>query len=85
MSGDNQSSQTTLMQQVLDIPQSQRVADMHHHRQADELGARLEVAEDAGAAHTLKATGSHPRHKPILLLRCHSTPIALHATQHAQP
>jgi hypothetical protein len=64
---DNQSSQTTLMQQVLDIPQSQRVADIHHHRQADELGARLEVAEDAGAAHTLKATGSHPRRKPILL------------------
>lgn len=55
------------MQQVLDFPQSQRVADIHHHRQADELGARLEAAEDAGAAHTRKATGSHPGRKPILL------------------
>ena len=64
---DNQSSQTTLMQQVLDIPQSQRVADIHHHRWADELGARLEAAEDAWAAHTLKATGSHAGRKPILL------------------
>jgi hypothetical protein len=34
-----------LMQQVLDVPQRQRVTDIHHHRQADDLGRRLETTQ----------------------------------------
>jgi hypothetical protein len=56
-----------LVQQVLDIPQRQRIPDVHHHRQADDLGLRLEVAEDARVAHARKAIGSPPRYKPIFL------------------
>ena len=43
------------------------VPDEHHHRQADDLGARLEVAEDARAAHAGKAIGSRFARQPILL------------------
>jgi len=31
-----------LVQQVLDVPQRQRVADVHHHGQADDLGEALQ-------------------------------------------
>jgi hypothetical protein len=34
-----------LMKQVLDVPQRQREADIHHHRELDNLWRRLEVAE----------------------------------------
>ena len=34
-----------LVQQVLDITEREREADVHHHRQADNLGARLEPLE----------------------------------------
>ena len=56
-----------LVQKVLDIPQRQRVADVHHRGQADDLGRGLEVAEDAGSAHTMKATGACISRKPIFL------------------
>ena len=36
-----------LMQQVLDVPKRQRVTDVQHNRQADDLGARFEVQEGA--------------------------------------
>jgi hypothetical protein len=56
-----------LTEQVLDIPERQRVADVHHHRQADDLRRGLEVAEDARGAHARKAIGTRSRHKPIFL------------------
>ncbi len=56
-----------LVQQVLDVSLGQRVADIQHDRQADDIGRRLEGAEDARAAHAWKAIGSRPGHKPIFL------------------
>ena len=38
------------MRQVFLAPQRERKADINHHRQADDLRRRLEVAEDAGVA-----------------------------------
>ena len=43
-----------LMQQVFDIPKRERVAHIHHHRQAEDLGRRLEVAENTGVAHPVR-------------------------------
>ena len=43
-----------LVEQVLDVPQRQRVADIHHHREADYLGARLEIPENTGVAHPVR-------------------------------
>ncbi len=54
-----------LMQQVFHIPQPKRVRDVHHHHQADDLGARLEVAEKARIAHARKAAALHSIGKPI--------------------
>ena len=34
-----------LGQQVFDVPQRQRVFDIHHHHEADHLGRRVETAE----------------------------------------
>ncbi len=36
---------TTLEQQIFDLPQRQRIADVHHHREADHLGRAVETAE----------------------------------------
>jgi hypothetical protein len=55
------------VEQVLDVPRLKRVADIPHDREADDLRRRLEVAEDAGTAHPLEASGPRPRHKPIFL------------------
>jgi hypothetical protein len=40
-----------LVQQILDVPERERETDVHHHRQADDLGRRLEVLEGAGFGH----------------------------------
>jgi hypothetical protein len=50
-----------LVQQVFDIPQRQGEPDVHHHRQADDLGRRLELAKRVGSAHpeTLRSAGSN--------------------------
>lgn len=40
-----------LMELILDIPQRERIADVHHHRRADDLGGRLEVSKYAGVRH----------------------------------
>ena len=56
-----------LVQQILDVPERERIADRHHDREADDYRARLEVAEDARVAHARKANGSSSRHKPIFL------------------
>ncbi|MFY8038684.1 MAG: hypothetical protein ACOVN4_03315 [Bosea sp. (in: a-proteobacteria)] len=54
-----------LVQQVLDTVQRERIMDIHHHPQADDVGRRPEAAEDAAGVHPGKAIGSRPRHKPI--------------------
>ena len=56
-----------LVQQVLDVPQQKRVANVHHHRQADDLRRRLEVAEYAGFAHAIEGSCTRPGGKRILI------------------
>ena len=56
-----------LVAQVLDVPEPQRVTDVHHHREADDPGAGLEVAEDAGVAHAREAIAARQDGKPIFL------------------
>ena len=33
------------VEQIFDLPQRKRKPDIHHHRQADDLGGRLEISE----------------------------------------
>ena len=40
-----------LVQQVLDVAQRKRKPDVHHYRQADDLGRGFEIAKGAGFAH----------------------------------
>ncbi len=54
-----------LVQQVLDVQERERIADNHHHRQADDLGAGLEVAENAGAARPVRLAALPVSGKPI--------------------
>jgi hypothetical protein len=35
----------TLEQQIFDLPQRQRITDVHHHRDADHLRRAVEIAE----------------------------------------
>lgn len=42
----------TLVQQILDIAQRQREADVEHHRQTDDLGAGFDIAEGAAFCHS---------------------------------
>jgi hypothetical protein len=41
-----------------------RIADVYHHSQDDDLGRGLEATEDAGSAHTMKATGTRTSLNP---------------------
>lgn len=56
------------LEQVLDIPKREWVANIHHHGQADDLGRRLEVAEDAGVANTAELDALPVSGKPIFPL-----------------
>lgn len=58
---------TALVQQVLDVLQRQRVAIIHHRRQADDLGAGLDVAEVARVAYALKTNAARSGHMPVFL------------------
>jgi hypothetical protein len=42
----------TLMQQVFHVPQGQWKSDVEHHRQADDIGAGLEVAAGETLGHS---------------------------------
>jgi hypothetical protein len=64
-----------LVQQVLDVPQRQWVPDVHHHRQANYLGRRLEVAEDAGIADAQKASSTRLSFNPNCFLTVPSNPF----------
>ena len=44
----------TFEQHVLNLAQRQRVADVHHHREADDLGRRVEIAERISHPTTLR-------------------------------
>ena len=43
---------TPLEQQILDLAQRQRVPDIHHHREAGDLGRTIEITE--GVFHSSK-------------------------------
>jgi len=51
-----------LIEQILDLPQRQRETDLHHHRKANDLGRRLEVAERI--FHSLTLPSAHLQLKP---------------------
>jgi hypothetical protein len=42
---------TTLVQEILHVAQRQRKPNVQHHRQADDLWARFEVAERGALGH----------------------------------
>ena len=52
-----------LEEQIFDLPQRQRIADIHHHREADDLGRTVEISE--GIAHRRRLRMSPARLKPI--------------------
>ncbi len=68
-----------LVQQVLHVPQRERVADVLHDRQADDLGRGLEVAENAGVAHSGPASALPVSGKPTFPL---TVPVSLHPDRH---
>src|SRR6056297_9733 len=53
-----------LMEQILDVPERQREPYVKHHGQADNLRARLEVAERAAFLHGKRLPAALPRLKP---------------------
>jgi hypothetical protein len=53
----------TFKQQVFDLPQRQRIADVHHHREADYLGRTIEITK--GIAHRWRLWNAPVRLKPI--------------------
>ncbi|MDB9810039.1 creatininase family protein [Planktomarina temperata] len=53
------------MQQILDVPQRQREPDVHHYRQADDLGGRLEVAKRGAFCHGRTLNSRPARLKPV--------------------
>jgi hypothetical protein len=56
-----------LVQKVLNVPQRKRVADIHHDRQADDLGARFEIPKNAGVTHPVRIAALPVSRKPIFL------------------
>ncbi|MFZ1339267.1 MAG: hypothetical protein WAS26_09470 [Paracoccaceae bacterium] len=47
-----------LMQKVFDLPKRRWEKDIYHHRQADDLGRRLEMAGRAGLGHGPRPDGT---------------------------
>jgi hypothetical protein len=43
-----------LEEQIFDLPQRQRIADIHHHREADDLGRTVEITERIAHRRTLR-------------------------------
>ena len=87
----------TFVQQVFDFSQRRRKAHIHRHRQADVLGARLEVAGGARSAHPKRVGTStsrlmsvqSDRTRMVLLLSSNPTPSSdwtvFGLTQRIQP
>jgi len=53
----------TLKQQIFDLPQRKRIADAHHHREANYLGRTVEIPE--WILQCRKLWNAAPRLKPI--------------------
>src|ERR1700690_1399993 len=54
----------TLGQKILDVAQRQRVSDVHHHDQTDDLWRAVEISERV--AHGLKLARPHPAQEVAL-------------------
>jgi hypothetical protein len=54
-----------LVQQILDIPEREREPDVQHHRQADHLGRRFEIAKRGAFCHSGTLFGRPARFKPF--------------------
>jgi len=54
---------TALKQQIFNLPQRQRIPDVHHHRQANNLGRRIEITE--GISHPRRLENALPCLKPF--------------------
>ena len=52
-----------LEQQVLDLPQRQRIPDIHHHREADYFGRAVEITE--GIFHKPRLSPNRTGLKPV--------------------
>ena len=67
-----------LEQAFFDLSQRQRVSDMQHHREANDLGRTVEIS--AGISHRLRLRNSPSPLKPIYsdnaLLSCKLTPLS---------
>ena len=57
------------MEQVFDVSQREGEPDVHHHREADDLGAGLEVPEWRALAHDRRLRRGFRRLKPSCLAR----------------
>ena len=53
---------TTLKQKILDLPQRERIADVHHHCEANNLGRKVEISE--GIAHHRMLSNATAQLKP---------------------
>jgi hypothetical protein len=56
---------TAFVEQILDLPQGQREADIHHHGQADDLGRSLEIADEVRDANRERLRSGRCLLKPI--------------------
>jgi hypothetical protein len=52
-----------LMEQIFDVSQRKRIADIHHHREADHLRRTVEITE--GILHCRRLCNTTPRLKPF--------------------
>ena len=60
-------------QQIFNLPQRERIADVHHHREADHLGRAVEAAE--GIAHRRRLWIAPSRLKPICFDNADRNPV----------
>ena len=56
---------TPLMKKVLHIPERQRKSDVQHHRQADNLTARFEIAKWVSFGHPARLRNHPARLKSV--------------------
>jgi len=56
-----------LVEKILDVPKRERVSNIHHYREADDLGTGLEVSENAGMTHGIEGSGPCSDGNPIFL------------------
>ena len=63
-----------LKQQILDLAQRKRIPDIHHHRQADDLGRRVEIAERI--FHPTRLRTAQLRIKPVYFDNARQTDLS---------